>query len=95
MIAGCQIRAARALIHWSARELADEAGIGLATVQRLEADEGVPTGRATTLAQIQRTLEAAGVEFIGSPDDRPGVRLTASAVKPQEIKAHAGKRRRK
>lgn len=75
MITGAQIRAARGLLRWSARDLAGHAGIGLATVQRLEIEEGVPAGRAHTLVKLQQALEAAGVEFIGTPDDRPGVRL--------------------
>lgn len=75
MITGAQLRAARGLLHWSARELAEAAGVGLATVQRFEVDDGVPTGRSHTLLDLQKTLESAGVEFIGTPDDKPGVRL--------------------
>lgn len=77
MITAAQIRAARALVRWSARELAEYSEVGIATIQRLELDEGVPGGRAHTLLKLQRTLEAAGVEFIGSPDDGPGVRLVS------------------
>lgn len=75
VIVAAQIRAARALLRWSARELAERAGIGLATIQRLELDEGVPAGRAHTHMKLQQALETAGVEFIGTPDDAPGVRL--------------------
>jgi transcriptional regulator with XRE-family HTH domain len=75
MITGAQIRAARALLRWSARDLAERADVGLATVQRLEIEEGVPAGRAHTLVKLQHAMEAAGVEFIGTPDDRPGVRM--------------------
>jgi hypothetical protein len=31
---------------------------------------------------IQRTLEAAGIEFIGAPDDGPGIRLRAAPRNP-------------
>jgi len=75
MITSCQIRAARALINWSARELADKSGMGVATVRRMELAEGVPSSNAQNLELIKRTLEALGVEFIGTPEDRPGVRL--------------------
>lgn len=75
MIVGAQIRAGRALVRWSARDLAERAGVGLATVQRLEIEEGVPAGRAYTLVKLQRAMEEVGVEFIGTPDDGPGVRL--------------------
>lgn len=41
---------------------------------RIEQVDGVPPGRATTLADIQRALEAAGIEFIGTPEQGPGIR---------------------
>jgi ribosome-binding protein aMBF1 (putative translation factor) len=75
MITSCQIRAARALINWSAKELAEKSNVGVATVRRMELAEGIPSSNAQTLELIIRTLEKAGVEFIGTPDDRPGVRL--------------------
>ena len=36
------------------------------------------TAQARTLLDLQRVLEAAGVEFIVAADDRPGVRLARS-----------------
>ena len=75
MITSDQIRAARALLRWSADDLASAAGIGIATVRRFETVEGIPSGQVRVLEAIQYTLEEAGVEFIGTPDDRPGVRL--------------------
>lgn len=75
MITSCQIRAARALINRSARELAEDSGVGVATIRRMELAEGVPSSNARNLGLIQKTLEGLGVEFIGSPEDRPGVRL--------------------
>ncbi|MGH7193930.1 MAG: helix-turn-helix domain-containing protein [Candidatus Saccharimonadales bacterium] len=78
MITAAKIRAARALVRWSARELGERSDVGIATIQRLELDEGVPSGRAHTLLKLQQALESAGVEFIGTPDDAPGVRLVAS-----------------
>lgn len=75
MITSAQIRAARALLRWSAQELADHSQIGVATILRMERQDGVPAGRSHTMLDIQKTLEAAGVEFIGTAEDRPGVRL--------------------
>jgi transcriptional regulator with XRE-family HTH domain len=75
VITGAQLRAARALLRWSAKETAERTGIALTTVQRLEQQDGMPGGRAQTLFDLQRAFEAAGVEFIGTPDDAPGVRL--------------------
>jgi len=75
LITSDQIRAARALLRWSADDLALAASVGIATVRRFETVEGVPSGQIRVLESIQLALEQAGVEFIGSPDDRPGVRL--------------------
>ena len=70
-----QIRAARALLRWSANDLSDKSGVGISTIKRLEVMDGVPAINISTMVAIQSALENAGVEFIGSPDDRPGVRL--------------------
>jgi DNA-binding transcriptional regulator YiaG len=75
MISTDQVRAARALLRWSAQDLADVSGIGVATIRRMEVTEGVPSGQIRSLLAIQSALEAAGVEFVGSPSDSPGVRL--------------------
>lgn len=75
MITSCQIRAARALINWSARELADKSGVGVATIRRMELAKGIPSSNAQNLEIVKRALEVLGVEFIGTPEDRPGVRL--------------------
>ena len=75
LITTSQIRAARALIRWSANELSVKSGVGISTIKRLEVMSGVPTVNVSTMIAIQTALEDAGVEFIGSPDDRPGVRL--------------------
>lgn len=75
MISSGQIRAARAFLRWSAAELADVSGVGVATIRRLELVDGVPSSNARTLDALQKALEAAGVEFIGTPDNGPGVRL--------------------
>ena len=80
MITSSQLRAARALLRWSAHDLAHEAGIGSATIQRYEVSPGIPRGNTKTLIDIQKTLEAAGVEFIGTPDNNPGVRLLTGKV---------------
>lgn len=75
MITSEQIRAARQLIRITAAELAESSGVGIATIRRFELMTGIPSGNARLLEAIQKTLENSGVEFIGSPDDKPGVRL--------------------
>jgi hypothetical protein len=75
MISTGQVRAARALLRWTAEDLANAAEVGVATIRRMEVLDGVPAGNVKTLIAIQQALEGAGIEFIGSPDDGPGVRL--------------------
>ncbi len=69
-----QIRVARALLRWSARQLAGKASVHITTVQRMESGNGPVGGTVQTLAKVQNALEEAGVEFT-SQDDGPGVRL--------------------
>lgn len=75
MLSSAQIRAARALLRWSASDLSEASGVGTATLQRMEVMEGVPSGQVRTLLAIKDALEAAGIEFIGTPTENPGVRL--------------------
>jgi transcriptional regulator with XRE-family HTH domain len=74
-ITGAQIRAARALIRWSAEDLASAASVGIATIRRAEAEDGLPTTTTANLKAIRHALEAAGVEFIPENGGGPGVRL--------------------
>lgn len=75
MITSAQIRAARALLRITVNDLAEMSEIGIATIKRIEAGDGIPPAHARTLDQLSKALERAGVEFIGTPDERPGVRL--------------------
>ena len=63
------------MLRWSAADLSQKSQVGTATIQRMEVMEGVPSGNVRTLSAIQVALEKAGVEFIGSLEDAPGVRL--------------------
>ncbi len=74
MITSDQIRAARALLRWSGKDLAEKTGLGFSTLMRLEVLEGVPSAQAKTLEAIQKAFEEAGVEFIGTPENGAGVR---------------------
>ena len=70
-----QIRAARALLKWSAEDLALRSSVSLRTIRRAEL-AGVHTSMtvANDLA-VRHSLEAAGVEFIEENGGGPGVRL--------------------
>jgi len=65
-------RAARALLNWSQTELAEHAGMSLATVKRIETGRG-PTVSDDAREKLKATLEAAGIEFMNGT--APGVRL--------------------
>ena len=75
MMTAGQIRAARALLRWSAAELAAISGLSERTLQRMEATEGIPAGLSRNLELVQKTLEGAGIIFIDSDELGPGVRL--------------------
>lgn len=75
MVTAEQIRAGRALLRWSAKKLAEESGVSLPTIQRMEAAEGTPGGLAKNLDAIKQALEAAGVHFVDPNGLGPGVRL--------------------
>lgn len=78
---GEQIRAARGLLKWSARQLAEASGIGWATIQRLESKDGPLSGYDQTHAAIRLALEAQGVQFLesGQVAAGPGVALGGKA----------------
>ena len=42
---------------------------GAQTIKRLEVVEGIPQSRVQTLMDIRSALEAAGIDFIGTPAD--------------------------
>lgn len=41
----------------------------------MEAENGVPKSTLPNIKAIRMALEAAGIEFIGTPDDAPGIRI--------------------
>jgi len=77
-IVSSQIRAARGALDWTIEKLAIESGVGARTIKRYEAIIGVPTSKKDNLEKIRVAFEAAGIEFIGTPEDRPGVRISVT-----------------
>jgi ribosome-binding protein aMBF1 (putative translation factor) len=75
MITGTQIRSARAGLGWNIIRLSKETQVRERTIIRMEATDGLPNSTAANIKIIRLTLEAAGIEFIGTPDDRPGIRI--------------------
>ena len=81
MVTPAQCRAARGLLDWSQQVLANEAGVGIVTINQLEAGTSQP--RRATLEVVRRAFERAGIEFINENGGGPGVRLR----KPQQLRA--------
>jgi ribosome-binding protein aMBF1 (putative translation factor) len=74
-LSNAQIRAARALLRWSAADLAKESALGANTIRRAEVTENGTSLTAANQLAVRRALEAAGVEFIDGNGGGPGVRL--------------------
>jgi transcriptional regulator with XRE-family HTH domain len=64
-ITGAQIRAARAFLSWTARDLAKLCGVSHSAISRAERSDGVPAMQRRNLDAIQHAFEQHGVEFIG------------------------------
>ena len=75
MLTSGQIKMARAALGWSIDVLAEKTSISSRTIKRIENTIGIPNATAANLKLIRQTLEQAGVEFIGSADEGPGIRL--------------------
>ncbi|WP_349262498.1 helix-turn-helix domain-containing protein [Geminicoccus sp.] len=67
---------ARVALAWGVRDLAQRANVAPSTINRFEMGRVVPN--AATLGAIQRSLEAAGIEFISENGGGPGLRIRKS-----------------
>ena len=67
---------ARHALRWTANDLATRVEIATKTIQRIESEDGPPKSSVVTLEKIRKVFEAAGIEFVGTPEDRPGVRVS-------------------
>ena len=70
-----QIRAARALLRWSAEKLAQETALAVSTIRRAELEEGELSMTTANKLAIRRVLEAAGVILIDENSEGVGARL--------------------
>lgn len=70
-----QFRAARALLGWSIADLSAASGVSIRAIKYVEDETSPKQPRSDTLSKLSSALETAGIEFIGTPDDGPGVRL--------------------
>jgi predicted transcriptional regulator len=76
-ITGSQIRSARHGLKLSVEKLSELSGVSVRTIKRMEVESGTPKSTLPNLSAIKTALELAGIEFIGTPDDGPGIRIHA------------------
>ena len=78
MVTGLQIRCGRFALRWSVQEFAERSKVSTSTIKRIESHDGISGATAANIAALKAALEAAGIEFIGSPSDGPGIRIYRS-----------------
>ena len=74
-ISNNQIKAARALLRLSVNELASLSDVSSSTIRRLESQVDYNSPNQNTVTKLKTSLETQGIEFLGTPDKDPGVRL--------------------
>jgi hypothetical protein len=79
------MRAARALLRWSALDLAAASKVGVATIRRAEVVDGEIPVTLANEAALRRALEAAGVDFIEDNGGGEGVRFRKSQRTSKKI----------
>lgn len=90
MITSEQVRAARALLRWDERDLADAAKLPLSTVMRLEATPGALAAEPKAIEALRKAFDAAGLDLIGENGGGVGVRLkrpSGEAISVEELNA--------
>jgi hypothetical protein len=80
-LTSAQMRAARALIRWTAEDLARETALSVTTIRRAELTQVETSMTAANDLAVRRAIEAAGVEFIDENGGGPGVRLRKRQAK--------------
>jgi transcriptional regulator with XRE-family HTH domain len=74
---------ARTVLGWSARKLANVAGVSAHTVANFERGGAL---KASTVEVIQHTLEKAGIIFIDANDGGPGARLRSKVSSARSVR---------
>ena len=90
MINGTLIRGARGLLGWSAKELAQRAHVGTATVQRIEQAKYRLYGQYRTIERIEHALVDGGVRFTEGVDGEIGVQINPQL---EDLETHKNMRK--
>lgn len=75
MISAKQIRAARGMLDWPQKTLADKSGLGVATLRLIEKDDNIMTNASAV--KIRQAFEDAGLEFL----ENDGVGFRKDSIK--------------
>lgn len=78
IVTGALVRGARAILGWTAAELAEAAAVSVSSVKRFEEDSTNTTRSSTRLA-MKEALERAGVGFVMLADGRCGILRSATS----------------
>ena len=70
-----QIKMARSALGWSIQKLSEESLVSPRTIKRIESEGLIEKVTPANLKLLRDTLEEAGIEFVGSAQEGPGVRL--------------------
>ena len=84
------MRAARALLRWEQKDLAEASKISLPAIKRMETVRGPLAAQARSIDAIVAAFEARGVEFIAENGGGAGVRLrkpAPAAITGEELNA--------
>ena len=79
-----QVRAARALLRWEQKDLAEASKVSLPSIKRLETQPGSLAAHPRTVDAMRTALESAGVEFIAENGGGAGVRLKKVSISHHE-----------
>jgi transcriptional regulator with XRE-family HTH domain len=75
-----EIRAARALLRWEQKDLAEASGVSLPSIKRLETQPGPLAAQPRTVDALRQALEIAGIVFTGTKK-----RMGVSALRTGEM----------
>ena len=75
-----QLRMARAALNWTLSDLSEASSVSSRTIRRIETENGLERATPANIKLIRETLEAAGIEFIGTAEEGPGVRLWSKSA---------------
>ncbi len=72
MLIAAQIRAARALLDWSQRQLAEKSKLSVPTIKRMEGSMGPERSTEANVEAVRRALEGAGIVFLDAKQNKDG-----------------------